>query len=262
MLSFCPPHRGQSLSVRSLRWLLLAVVSCAGLGLFSPVAEATTVLKLNEAQLVKKSDLIVRGTVESMKSVWVLNKSTIVTLVKIRVAEEVLKRKVGTHITVRIFGGQIGKYKVNLPGNVSFMKGNEVVLVVESSKYLPKGQYLMVGLTQGKWVIARPKSMTATLAPLAIRHLGQVKLYDPADHKGHNHKQNFSQHTMQALFKRFRAEYARLKVRKKVQAPVKVVPAVRLPSKLLKPVIDVRKIKAVPSVKTVAPVKRPAPRSK
>lgn len=266
MLSPCPPTRGQSQRVRSLRVLLLSLVACVSLGLFSPSAEATTVLKLNETQLVKKSDLIVRGTVESMKSIWVLNKSTIVTLVKIRVGEEVLKRKVGSHITVRIFGGQIGKYKVNLPGNVAFLKGNEVVVVVESSPYLPKGQYLMVGLTQGKWVVARPKSTTASLAPLALRHLGQVKLYDPRhrghQHHGHDSKQTFSQHTLQALFKRFRAEYAKLKVQKKALVPAKAKPSVQLPSKVLKTVVKAPAVRAAVPAKKTAPLQRPAPRSK
>lgn len=144
--------------------------------LCAPVqTHATSVMLLTDAQIVEQSALFVRGTVVSQKAIWAPRKLGIVTLVRIKVAEEILQRKAPAYITIRHFGGQIGNVKMQMPGNIRFNNGEEVLVALEANRYLPQGEYLVIGLTQGKWTIqpANPDPQATPTVPSTSTRLVQ-----------------------------------------------------------------------------------------
>ena len=156
----------------------LAVLCCLAL---PQHANATSVVQLNESQLVEFSTFVVRGKVVSKRSIPGPRGMGIVTLVTIEVAEEMVGRSKPKRIVVRHFGGQIGSRKVSMPGGPSFKIGNEVVVFVQKSKYLPKGEYLLVGLTQGKFIVVRSKDKVQFAKgskAILVRNLRDLKRFD------------------------------------------------------------------------------------
>lgn len=146
-------------------------------------ASATSVLQLDETQLVELSTFIVRGKVISQRAVPGPRGMGIVTLVTIEVSEELVGRQQPRRVVVRHFGGELNGRKIAMPGGPSFQTGNEVVVFVQQSRYLPKGEFLLVGLTQGKFQVMRPE-LYATFPkgqapkPFLVRNLHHVKMFN------------------------------------------------------------------------------------
>lgn len=161
---------------------LTGLLLCALTLLCVPTAHATTVLKLTDEQIVEHSSIFVRATVVDQKAIWAPKKIGIVTLVKLKIEEEIFNRSTPTYVYVRHFGGTIGKVTMHMPSGPKFTNGEEVLVALQSSPYLPKNEYLLVGLTQGKWTIspadpqAQKQGFTSTRTILRASEAGHLKL--------------------------------------------------------------------------------------
>lgn len=166
----------------SLRWLRLLGSACLLgllLGLWSLPAHATLVVQMSDTQLVKRSSLIVRATVISQRSSWTPKRIAIITQVKLRVHEELLQRRAPATLVIGHYGGQVGKTRMESHGGPRFSVGQEVVVFLYRKTQLPQGEYLLTGWSQGRWDVLRPKSNTASQAPLVRRTLPGLRLYAP-----------------------------------------------------------------------------------
>ena len=119
--------------------LLLALLLAA-----PATARATVLLPIDFRELVTVSSTIVHGTVTDVRSDWVDGRRAIETFVTIA-ADDYLKGDLGATITVRVPGGQIGRYRTLFVGAPEFREGDEVVLFLRSFE----GRQLIVGLSQG-----------------------------------------------------------------------------------------------------------------
>lgn len=129
---------------------LLSLCLCLGA---TPVA-ATSIVQMNQAQLVEKASLIVRGKVLHTHSVWNKSRLAIVTLVTLQVQQELLQRKTTPTVTIRHYGGTVGNVTMGLPSGPKFHAGQEVILFLSSSPHLPQ-EYLLTGWTQGVWLLSK-----------------------------------------------------------------------------------------------------------
>jgi len=182
---------------------------------FTREAQATTMIKLSELQLVQVSSFIVRGKVTQKRSVWAPNKMGIITLVTFKVDEEVLGRKASRYVTIRHAGGTVGSTTIRIPGAPAFLIGQEYIVVLESSKYLPKGEYLLTGWRQGVWSIYRPQpsiKQQASLAPLVKRSTQGIHFYQPS---GHIHQVKIKPETLSGLVTRLRTHWKTVQLLKK-----------------------------------------------
>ncbi len=103
-------------------------------------AQATTALLLTRAQLVQRSDIIVRATVVSVESSWSDDKTVILTTTRLRVSGTLKGRESG-ELVLRQLGGQVGDDAIVVPGDARLAVGEEVVL------FLKDGKEGVVGLT-------------------------------------------------------------------------------------------------------------------
>jgi len=117
------------------RLLLCAVCVCL------PVALGATVLiPIEFRELVTVSTAIVHGRVADVHAEWTDGRRNVETLVTVE-AREYLKGDLGSSVTVRVPGGQIGRYRTVFIGAPEFLVDDEVVLFL-------KGRAI-VGLSQG-----------------------------------------------------------------------------------------------------------------
>lgn len=255
------------------RWTMVAAIWLCSLACFTTV-HATSVIQLSEEQMVDMSTLIVRGKVLKQKSIWGPKNMGIVTLVTIQVLEEMVGRTAPKEVIVRHFGGQIGNQKVEIAGFPKFTNGNEVVVFLQSSKYLPKEEYLLIGLTQGKYLVKRPEANTKTTPnvsavkpqPEVIRSIEGVKMFkrtntqglQPVPHKHgdkHGHAHEHQKLTLKAFHTRLKQHWVKIQNRRKtntIQLPKPALPKVKLPQvkpKLIKKIQQV-KPKQVPAKPT------------
>lgn len=132
------------------RLILAVLLTCA----LSQSARATVVVALDTAEMVKRSDRIVRGHVVDRRARWDDAHERIYTDVTIRV-DESYKGKGGQMMVVRRLGGTVDGIGMRTIGEVEFDAGEEVFLFV---RRVGPEIYQVVGLSQGKLHIARDKS--------------------------------------------------------------------------------------------------------
>lgn len=125
----------------------IVAICCA---LAGPVG-ATTVLRMEVAELSKEADVVVRGKVASMQSRWTEDKRRIVTEITIEVAEA-LKGTPGKTVTIVQPGGVVGDIGQKAHGMPEFEKDSEVVVFLEQ-----RGDkvFSVVGLAQGLFKVDR-----------------------------------------------------------------------------------------------------------
>lgn len=252
--------RVQSVQQKQQSWLRLWFVYgffglCAYL--VNPwVAQATSVIQLSEEQMVEMSTWIVRGKVAAQRSIWGPNNMGIVTLVTLVVEEEMVGRSAPKQITVRHFGGTIGTQTVKISGFPSFTTGTEVIVFVQSSPYLPKDEYLLIGLTQGKYEVYRPDDKESANSlqskqPMITRSIEGLKLFkviapnQPMKPLEHNHQTATQTQSLQAFSLRLRNHWKAIQLRREqniLKLPKPILPKVilpqvpQVPAKTLQPV--------------------------
>jgi hypothetical protein len=139
---------------RSTRVSRNGLVSLALLGFLSIAmgsAHATSVVRLNDQQLVGLSTLIVEGRVVEMRSEWNANRTQIHTLVTLQVNQTLKGTKSTTgSLTVRMLGGRVGDIVQQLVDAPTFSIDEEVIVFFERD---PSNPVSIAGFNQGKMTV-------------------------------------------------------------------------------------------------------------
>lgn len=153
--------------VPSLRWL----VGFTGL-LLAASASATTLIRLDDDQLIDESALIVTGSCTKVRQEW--RQGMLLTLATIRV-DRTLKGKAVSEVTVMIPGGVDFNRKVpvavTFPGAPTILPAERALLFLEPAGTEP-GEMAITGFSQGKLSILE----TADGTPMVQRNLAGVSL--------------------------------------------------------------------------------------
>ena len=112
-------------------------------------AFATTVLKLDMEQLVRRADLIVQGRVESVYSQWDEQRRLVFTYVSIRV-DDPLKGERRQSVLIRQVGGTIGTIQMSVAGAPQFKTGEMTLVFL---KRQDDSTFQVVGMNQGLYKI-------------------------------------------------------------------------------------------------------------
>lgn len=119
--------------------------ACAALVLFSAAVHATVVLPIEFRELVTSSAVIVHGRVTDARAAFVDDRRAVDTFVTVAV-DEYFKGNLGAHVTFRVPGGQIGRYKTIFVGAPEFTEGDEIVVFLKTPA---GGVPFVTGLSQG-----------------------------------------------------------------------------------------------------------------
>jgi hypothetical protein len=111
-------------------------------------AAATVVVALSRAELVDRSDLIVRASVVDQRSTWNADHSQIVTLTRLRVATY-LKGTGAAELVLRQFGGTVGQLTSRVAGDARFAAGQDVVLFLRRGE----GVVFLTALAQAAYYV-------------------------------------------------------------------------------------------------------------
>lgn len=144
-----------------MRPLLLGAVLIA---LTATAARATVLIPIEFRELVHVSAAIVHGRVTDVRAEWVDGRRAIETFVTIEAAEY-MKGSLGGTLTVRVPGGQIGRYRTIFVGAPAFHDGDEVVLFLRSYN----GVLSVVGLNQGAFrIVANGAGQRLVTTPVVM----------------------------------------------------------------------------------------------
>ena len=146
-----------------LAFLALLLLVPAGLS-------ATVIVPIEFRELVTTTPVIVHGRVTDVRSAFVDGRRSVETFVTVA-AEEYLKGNLGEHVTFKVPGGEIGRYRTVFVGAPGFTTGDEVVLFLRTPRAaLP----FIVGLNQGAYrVIAdRQTGRRMVTAPILMGRAG------------------------------------------------------------------------------------------
>jgi hypothetical protein len=123
--------------------------------ILSAALHATVLVPIEFRELVSTAPVIVHGRVVDVRSAFVDGRRSVETFVTVEAAEY-LKGRLGAHVTIRIPGGQIGRYRTVFVGAPEFSAGDELVLFLKTpSASLPH----IIGLSQGAFrVVADPRT--------------------------------------------------------------------------------------------------------
>jgi hypothetical protein len=137
--------------------IVAVLVEAAALG-------ATVLVPIEFRELVTVSSAIVHGRVVDVRAGWVDGRRAIETLLTID-ADEYYKGAGGETLTVRVPGGEIGRFRTVFVGAPEFRAGDEVVLFLRrygdrvSIVGLSQGAYRVVNDRSGRKVVASPVLM-------------------------------------------------------------------------------------------------------
>jgi hypothetical protein len=123
--------------------------------ILSVAPRATVLVPIEFRELVSTAPVIVHGRVVDVRSALLDGRRSVETFVTIE-AGEYLKGQLGAHFTIRIPGGQVGRYRTVFVGAPEFQAGDELVLFLKTPRAsLPH----IVGLSQGAFrVVADPRT--------------------------------------------------------------------------------------------------------
>ena len=129
---------------------LVALLLC-----FSPSLAATVLLPADFRQIVEGSQIIVYGRVTDVRAEWTSGRRRIESVVTVS-ASDFYKGTPSRTVTIRVPGGQIGRYKSVMVGAPEFNAGDEVVLFLKAQgPAVPR----IFGLNQGVFrVSVHPRS--------------------------------------------------------------------------------------------------------
>ena len=130
----------------------VAIVFGAALFFLLPLAKPqAAMVELSLDELVEKSDLIVVGTVESVRSELVQGKifSFATILVRSNIKEE--PGQGHDRIVVKFPGGTVGDVGMRVENSPDYKKGEEVVVFLK--KVQDQSHFMTVGSSQGKFLV-------------------------------------------------------------------------------------------------------------
>ena len=132
-------------------WLKVFACLCLLLLTWSALAGATLLEYLSPQQLGSRSELVVRGRVESSESYWNEKHTKIFTRTRIAV-DQAYKGSAPPTVEVVQIGGIVGPIKVTAHGALRWRPGDEVLLFAEP---IDAGSYRVSGFSQGRFKIER-----------------------------------------------------------------------------------------------------------
>jgi hypothetical protein len=112
---------------------------------------ATQVIQRSPKELAQLSQLVVDGTVQSVRSYWNDDRSKIFTEAVIRV-EATHKGTAAQSVRVVQPGGVVGNVRMTAHGALQWKQGEQVLLFLEPAT---PGAFQVAGFTQGKYLIER-----------------------------------------------------------------------------------------------------------
>jgi hypothetical protein len=127
------------------------VMAGVGLLLLARSLGATVLLPTDLKDLTTSAYAIVHGRVVSVQSQWSEDARHVETLVSIA-AIDYLKGNLGATVTIRVPGGEMGRYRWVTVGAPTFREGDEVVVFLGTS---PPAMPYLVGLGQGVYRLTR-----------------------------------------------------------------------------------------------------------
>ncbi|MEJ2697352.1 MAG: hypothetical protein P8013_11965 [Candidatus Sulfobium sp.] len=144
--------RNASLTINRNMVCLLMVV---GLGMISTVVPARAVMVgLSTEELTKNADLVVKGKVESVKSVWDEDGKRIVTRVTIAGPSVIRGASDRGRIIIEYPGGEVGGIGMKVSDVDPLQEGEEVILFLKAGRTVKDGRiYHLVGKAQGKYTV-------------------------------------------------------------------------------------------------------------
>ena len=152
------------------RILIAACVCVAGASV-----SATTLVPADFTQMVRESELIVRGTVISVQSQMAGPRQTIESLITLSVADT-MKGTASAQTVFRVPGGRVGRYRRVMVGAPQFSAGDEVILFLKGRAPSIAMPY---GLSQGVYRVAR-RADAAVVTPAVAAAAGRVVRGDPS----------------------------------------------------------------------------------
>jgi hypothetical protein len=118
---------------------------------------------LSIAELTRRSDIIVLGTVTSIASDWNVNRTAIETRIDLKIEEIFKGRADHGRITFHQLGGVVGEIASSVSEAASFEEGERVAVFLFRND---RERLQLVGFFQGKFVVERgPKG------PIAVRRI-------------------------------------------------------------------------------------------
>jgi hypothetical protein len=166
-----------------LRLLLLLFATFALMG---GAAHAGTVRALNLDQMTDRADLIFTGRVVGKRAEWNTERTRIYTYVTFEVDSYLKGGNDSRLATVRLLGGQVGRYIAHLPGTPQFVVGEEVLLFcageharIPSVLGLSLGKFTITTNTAGERILKRDIStlMLASYSTQSRRPGDPVRRY-------------------------------------------------------------------------------------
>lgn len=130
------------------RLLILALLVAA-----PAAARATVLIPIEFRELVAVSSTIVHGRIADVRAQWVDGRRAIETFLTVD-ADEYYKGSAAGTLTVRVPGGQMGRFRTIVVGAPEFRVGDEVVLFLREYQ----GRVSIVGLSQGAYRVAPDRS--------------------------------------------------------------------------------------------------------
>jgi hypothetical protein len=132
---------------------------------------ATVLLPIEFHELVTTAPVIVHGQVVDVHSEWVDGRRAVETFVTVE-AVEYLKGNLGDHLTFKVPGGQVGRYRTVFVGAPSFQIGDEVVLFLKTDG--PSFPFI-IGLSQGAYrVVTDTSSGQRVVTPPIVTSVGSA----------------------------------------------------------------------------------------
>jgi len=110
-------------------------------------AFATTVKKMELAELVSSADAIVQGRVESVETRWENNLAYTYTSI---IVDDPMKGDRRQNVLIRQVGGRIGALNVTVSGMPQFKNSDQVIVFLKNRQ---DGTFEVLGLNQGKYEI-------------------------------------------------------------------------------------------------------------
>ena len=150
---------------RTLQRLVLTIL----LAPVASAASATIVAPADLIELTRSASVIVRGRVVSTSTQWTDGRRRVETLVVIE-AGAYLKGDSGSRVTLRVPGGDLGRYRSVMPGAPRFAEGDTVVVFLDGkAPAIPH----IVGFNQGVFRVRRDSiSGDAVVMPPPLVALG------------------------------------------------------------------------------------------
>lgn len=152
--------------LRGLARMTLMTLVLAG------TAFATTVEKLNLAQLVERSSVILEGRVEAVYSRWEPSHRVIYTYTSVRVDEAFKADRARRTVLVKTLGGNVNGISYSVSGMPQFRTGDHVILFLREGR---DTTFEVVGLHQGRFQVIEGPGDTR----FAVAHVSGIDLFDP-----------------------------------------------------------------------------------